>query len=177
MPTNRPVKTSAPLGEILESYTDIEDLAEEMNEWRESIPESLTSSEKYEQVDEATNALEEAAEALSDSCDRVLELLEEASIEEQLEGRLDAKATLVSVEVSYTERKMYKGYQEPRWVRLHNFNASVAAALDFLEQESTQERMRKVLSEESMGELSSLINEISGVLSDLEGVEFPSMYG
>ncbi len=45
----------------------VEDLKDEMEQWRDSIPENLQGGDKYSQVDDACNALEEIQSNLEQS--------------------------------------------------------------------------------------------------------------
>jgi len=160
MPTSRPVRTSHKLSEILDCYSDIEELKDEMEAWRDSIPGNFQSSDKYSQVDDAANALESGYSDLEDACDNIKKILEKFP-------------SILESDISYIEHKMYKGYNMPRWVRLANPVAAIEAAASFLEQAIPAEGM----SESDTEELKQYLDRIDGAVSDLNGVEFPSMYG
>jgi hypothetical protein len=160
MPTSRPVKTSDKLGDILDYYTDIGGLATEMEKWASSMPASLQGFEKHGQVGDAATSLDEGARGLEEFSDNVRPILE--SIPDILDK-----------EVSYTMNLMYKGYRMPRWVRLANPVAAYSAAVSLI-----KESMESwSLNEDKLDELKEWLNQIDEVISDLQGVEFPTMYG
>ena len=65
---------------ILESVQDLRDqlelLHDEEEEYRESIPENLQSSEKYEKADAAVYALSEAVESLENAAAEIESAME-----------------------------------------------------------------------------------------------------
>lgn len=167
MPTSRPVQTHNTLGEILEYYSDIDDLKDEMEEWRDNMPDSLQSSDKYSQVDEAANTLDNAHGELEEACDAIKRFLEKIPADKDNKLILDTP-------VGYTEHKMYKGYQMPRWVRLANPCAAIEEAMQFIEDHVAE--ISVVLSENDMQELVDHKKQVDDALGDLQGVEFPSMF-
>jgi hypothetical protein len=162
MPTSRPVQTQSKLGEILEYYSDIEDLGNEMEEWRDNMPDSLQSLGKYQQVEEAADALASAASELEEACTGIKEILKKTP-------------TILNVNIKYTYHKMYKGYQMPRWVRLANLCAALEAAMQFLE--GPFGIKPRDVSEEDFSALKSYMEQVDTALSDLQGVDFPTMFG
>lgn len=177
MPTSRPVQTSGKLGEILEYYPDVEDLKDEMEEWRDNMPESLQSSDKYNQVDEAANTLGNAVDELEEACEGIKHLLEELPKDA-------GEMSFLDLDIHYTEHKMYKGYLMPRWVRLANPCAALESAVRYIEDHTehiAKDLASKDLSvdrtEDYTAELESYIKQVDDALGDLQGVEFPSMFG
>lgn len=170
MPTSRPAQTFDKLADILTCYSDIEELKDEMEEWRDNMPESLQSSDKYSQVDEAANTLEGAASTLEEGCDQIKLILEKIPVSKD-EGEM----SILEMAIHYTEHKMYKGYNTPRWVRLANPCAALEAAMQFIE--SHMESLEKDLPEEQARELDYHKKQVDEALSDLQNVEFPSMFG
>ena len=168
MPTSRPVQTQGKLGDILSWYSDIEELKDEVEEWRDSIPENLQSSDKYSQIDELVDKLGNAARELEDSCNRIETILEEIP---KGPGGVSVLNTLIR----YTEHKMYKGYPTPRWVRLANPCAALGAAMQFIE--DYIEEHGESLSKDYVDELQSIVESVNNTLEDIEGVEFPTMFG
>jgi len=161
MPTSRPVRISAKLGEILDCYSDVDDLKTEMVEWLDSIPDSLSSSDKASQIEDAANTPELGHSALEDACGTIKSILEK-------------KAPLIlERDVSYIEHKMYKGYNMPRWVRLANPVAAIENAASVIEDMLPIEG----LDENDIDTIKYSLEEIDDAVSDLNGVEFPSMFG
>jgi len=160
MPTNRPVRTFDKLSEILDYYSDIEGLKDEMETWRDSIPDNLQSSDKYSQVDDVVDTLESSHSNLEDACDSIKKILEKFP-------------SILEADVYYIEHKMYKGCQMPRWVRLANPVGAIEAMASHIEQLMPIEDM----SEYDTEELKQCLGRIDDAVSDLNGVDFPSMYG
>lgn len=163
MPTSRPKQTHSTLGEILEFHTDIEGLKDEMEEWRDNMPESLQSSDKYSQVEEAADTLGNAASELEEACEGIKKILE-------------GDSAVLSAIIEYTEQKMYKGYNMPRWVRLANPCAALGAVVEFLKEQENNIK-KSLQNEEDRDQFSYCIDHIDDALSDLSGVEFPPMFG
>lgn len=168
MPTSRPMQTSGELGEILDYYSDVEDLKDEMEEWRDNMPESLQSSDKYSQVDEAADTLGSAHDDLEGACKGIKTLLEKIPVDED-------EISMLKLSVRYTEQKMYKGYPMPRWVRLNNPTAALSAVLDVLE--TYKDGILPHLTEEEKDLFAEHLKSADDALSDLQGVEFPTMFG
>jgi len=160
MPTSRPAPTSDKLSEILDYYSDVEELKDEMETWLDSIPDSLQSSDKYSQIDDAVNTLESGYSGLEDACGGIKEILEKFP-------------SILDADVHYIEHKMYKGYQMPRWVRLANPVGAIEAMASHIEKLMPIEGMSEYDAEELKQHLSGIDDAVSG----LNGVEFPSMYG
>ena len=172
MPTSRPVQTADKLSDILTYHTDIEELGDEMETWGESIPDALQSSDKASEIDEAKDTLHEAAKELEESCDALKAILEKLTPPANTLGILDSM-------VSYTEHKMYKGYNAPRWVRLSNPTAAIDAMHDFVENRvgSVEDAKLYTLVGEDLDNFKHHMGEIDDALRDLENVSFPGMYG
>ncbi len=184
MPTSRPMQASGKLSDILEYYTDIDDLKTEMEEWRDNVPDSLQSSDKYSQVDEAAETLGNAASELEEACNGIKRLLErltkgkgETNILDRIKklSKGEVETDFLDTVIGYTEHRMYKGYNMPRWVRLANPCAALEAVVEFAEDRT--EDISRDLGEEYSGELKSYIEQLESALGDLQNVEFPSMFG
>lgn len=160
MPTSRPVQTTKKLSEILDEYEEISCLSEEIAEWRDSLPDSLSGSDKYSTLDELANTLDEEARNLEAIGDAIHPILE------KVPGVLDK-------EIQYHKHLMYKGYSEPRWVRLANAVAAYEAAFTFI-----KDSMESwPLEDSELDELRGNLDNSEDSISELESVEFPSMYG
>lgn len=168
MPTSRPMQTSGKLGEILEYYSDIDELKGEMEEWRDNTPESLQSTDRYSMVEQAAETLGGAHSVLEEACSGVKKILESIPTDEN-------EMSVLDLPVAYTEYKMYKGYHMPRWVRLANPCAALEAAMGLLD--TYKEGILPYLTEENKDSLAEHIGQIGDALSDLQSVEFPTMFG
>lgn len=59
------------IGGIERLRSDLEDLMQEEEEYRDNMPENLQGSERYERADEAVTAMEDAVSNLSDAIDNI----------------------------------------------------------------------------------------------------------
>ena len=160
MPTSRPVQTSSKLDDILDEFQNISELSEEMVEWRDKIPDSLQGSDKYSRVDDAANLLDDGARALEEFSDNI-------------KPALDGIPGILDTEIKYTMHMMYKGYQEPRWVRLANALAAFEAAAQFI----TDSVNSWNLGDTELENVKAYLSGADDAISDLQQVEFPSMFG
>ncbi len=189
MPTSRPVQTADKLADILTYASDVTELTEEMSAWRESIPEALSGSDKASAIEEAESTLEDKGQVLDDELDAIQKILA------QLEpfNAIDGKPPVLESMISYTEHKMYKGYNAPRWVRFSNPVEAIRAAMTFIEnnvgydaatemkltpiEAVLHKSMKYPISKEVDEELKGHLKEVDDALSDLDNVDFPTMYG
>lgn len=178
MPTSRPIPAQGTLGEILNTYSDIEELKDEMEEWRDNMPEGLQSSDKYSQVGEVADTLGNAASTLEESCNQIWLILEK--LPEVPRPGIQYGVRILDTPIKYTEYKMYKGYSTPRRVRLANPCAALEAAMQFVEsllEVFDKDKDMKELPKGLVEELEYHKGQIDNALSDLQNVEFPSMFG
>lgn len=115
-------------------YSEIEDLASEMENWKDLIPENLQSSDKYYAVEEAYDLLQNAVDTLSG---------------------------LGAVTMDSEQDRLYYKFME-------------------IDPEDITEKLQEQfnsLVEDVGSELESLADDIDSVIGDLEGVEFPGMFG
>lgn len=149
-------------GAIGDAYSEFQSLRDEMSEWRDSLEDKLSHTQKYEEVSSA-------ADALDGFCD------DEPDVPEGLDG-----AVKTTQQVSAR-----KGRGESRAVRCSNALSLLGAAIAVVE-----ETIEKIDGEadEKTGELSEELEEEKATLEELkdhlenaaqeaEGVEFPGMYG
>ena len=136
--------------------TEIEDLKEEIESWRDSLEgTSLASSAKYDALDEAVGTLSEA-----DNID-FADIWEEVD-----EGHIDLIKNLTfTVSQSYQPSKSHKLGRS--W-RLSNWVSMVVTALETVEEYYSQHP--EIDAPDALTSIKDTINEI-------EQVEFPTMYG
>lgn len=156
------VKIEATIPEAFENARgEVDCLMEEMNEWRDNMEEKLSHTDKYEQVSECADALENISSNLSD-----LELPEEfAGIK--------------------TEYSYYKPYSrtESRATRAGAACAALECVKEVLDgkiAELEEKELEAVLSKEDEDRLEALIemcDTINEQTGELENVEFPGMFG
>ena len=63
-PTSRAARLSEAEGQVDDARSTVEELKDEMESWRDSIPENLQGGEKYSAVEECIGNLEEIQNAL-----------------------------------------------------------------------------------------------------------------
>ena len=153
---NHPVEGTVE-GFLEDAMSTVEELRDEMSEWRDNIEEGFSHTEKYERVSEAADALEvEAPEAPSSA--------EEVKCNTTIDTRRSAGS---------------------RTARLANALNLLYAARDaaenhkgLLESEQSEEQggENDDLGDE-IGDLETFLGEMDDLISQLEGVEFPGMFG
>lgn len=147
----RIVSIDSTVGALLtEAFGEVEDLANEMAEWRDNMPESLQGSDKYERVSECAEMLEnQHSEDPGAPTDEVS-----------------------SLPCSYNESK--KGKKSSRQMRLTNATAKMDAAREAMQQYFDE--LPDDEAEENT-DLKDLIEKIEEIVNELEQVDFPGMMG
>lgn len=138
------------LDAILEALSDVEGLGQEMRDWADGMPDALQGGSKYDEVNEAADTLEE--QGGNDPIDM-----------ETMAFLNDVKVTIQDP----TPRK--RGYS--RDARLSHARdilyAVVAGLLEYYIDKHTPEA----------GIAESLKDDVETIVSELEGVTFPGMFG
>lgn len=129
------------------AFAEVESLASEMSEWRDSLEESFSHTEKYSQVSEAADLLESAT---------------------------DPSLDLPQADVVWTEYVPRRKRRNPsRASRLGNATSALNASVEVLRGLSEEEG----ITEEQSQEYNEFAEEIEGLAGELELVEFPGMFG
>lgn len=141
-------------GSVLEAIegavSEIETLKDEMEQWRDGMEEKLSHTDKYQEVSDACDVLEEAYDKLQGI--------------ELPEG--------FDPQITYIETKPYGKKPEPRWMRWSNVQTMLAAAL-----EAVQDREHVAVKPEGeeddtdWDEIENSLDEASNL-----DVNFPGMY-
>jgi chromosome segregation ATPase len=155
---------------------EIESLSDEMSSWRDNMEgTNLEYTSKYETVSESADMLEDQLGSLENVISEI----------EEIEG-FDLQKT---TEVTLTESR-----KPSRRDRLDMATAYLSAAKDELQDQvdEMREKVRQleeldVLTPEQKEEMDKLeqsadsmedqLNELDNIISELEGIEFPGMYG
>lgn len=151
-PAPREVGLLDAIGEVM---ADAEELGQEMRDWADNMPESKQSSQKYDEVSECADTLENVAG-------------NDPVTSETMSFLNDIKITIQDL----TPRR--RGYS--RASRLAQALGVLSDVINALEEfkpddKDAKERLRK---EETAGGLRDALEEEQG---NLEGVEFPGMFG
>lgn len=160
MPTSRQVHALTVLEDILDKYWVAAEIATELTNWRDKMPSSLSKSAKRDQLNRAITALEEGAIGLEQFSDNISPILE------AIPGTLDS-------DIRYTIHLMYKGYRTPRWVKLANLIAAYKASVETIKGLANTSD----LDDATKDSIESYLNDVGGVISDMEKVEIPKMFG
>jgi len=162
------IHNANPLRESLTDYNDIDSLREEMSEWRDNIEENFSHTSKYEEVDEAANALEDGYNELESAISE-LETALKGTMSELLEDK---------VEVTYTTYTPYGKRGPSRTMRLSNQAASLEAAFSVIEDEISQatEGIPTDGDTEKVETLRGHLDEARAALETLTDVSFPGMF-
>lgn len=145
-----------------DAKADIESLRDEMTEWAENMESNnMEGLPKYEEVNEAKEALESACDSLD---------------EVEISNLPDA---LRETEVSYTEARPYGRKPEPRWMRLSNCVSMLRAAKDAVtaaEEAETANEGQTDDDEQEEVDFGTIGNGIGDAIDYAESVSFPGMY-
>ena len=146
-------------GFVEDAYSTITDLQSEMQEWADNMEEKFSSTEKYGRISEAAETLGN----YTDSPD-VPEYLAELPAEAVLDNKKNpSRATRCGNATCYLDGAL----------------GSIEAFLEALEKKDSPEATSKT--PEQIEEIKSEVEELQGTLdeckSEIEGVEFPGMYG
>lgn len=152
---------------ITEAYSDIEELGGEMRSWYDNMPESLQGGDKGSMVDECANALE------SESAPDVDEVLQQLSVlyipRQDSDSRADRLANAISL------------LEEVKSV-LENLDTDdepdeEAEAADEREEQAADKQETVANARAFGGSADELISSLDSTIGNLDGLEFPSMFG
>lgn len=149
---------SDPVSALGDALSEIENLASEMTDWRDNMGQydGLSATQKYEEVQTAADTLEEQQSELED-------------IQSGL-GDLDGMEDIEIVARPPFDPYFY-GYSMGRARRLSNALADLNAATEGIE----LYRAKDDTSSEDSETAEDLFNRIGDVISELEGVDFPTL--
>lgn len=151
--------TSTVRSAVEDGIMELQSLQEEMEFWKDGLEEKLSHTEKYSQVEEASDLLSNAQE-------------------------VDVPDSVADLEVSYS---MMSKRREPRWMRCANAIAGLQAALDSMS--ARRDELNELINDdatseddadthqETVDEIESALDELQSIVDECEGVEFPGMYG
>lgn len=142
-------------GAIGNAISEVENLRDEMTEWKDNLEEKFSATEKYERVSEAADALE-------DVCNTSLE------IPELPKGMLD--------EVTWNT---YKKSKKSRRDRAGDAQLALQAAIEhvnnFIDEHDDDED--ECYKDSSLDDWKLLVETLEEVNDNLDGVEFPGAFG
>lgn len=163
----RKYKTTAHKSKLGESCTDfgeIEELKDEMGEWRDNLEgNDMTHLPKYEEVSEAADTLDNAWSELETYG---------ADLESALEGTEHAEA-----EIEYTQMTPYKGRSYPRWMRMANSVAPLRAVVEYIDAIEDPADGDESPEAEKIQAIKEAASSVADQLDELDNVEFPGMFG
>lgn len=153
-----PRAINASVGSALDHDADIRLLADEMTEWQENLEgANMEHLPKYDEVMETAETLSEAADSIEGAAATIRELIEE--------GAIDDSAT-----VSVSEITPYGRKAPPRWMQLSNALSALQSVVDHLEGIGIDD------ADDEDATVREAADELASAISELEGVDFPSMY-
>jgi len=142
-------QTSTVLGAVEEAQSVAEELKDELENWRDSLPENLQSGEKADALEEAINALEEAIDKLQEVQDS------------------DQQAVL-DYAITYSQvvypKSMYMSRAKRLEVAISGLGGVPSEMPDDLE-----------IPEDDQDDADEVFNNVSEALDGLQSVEFPAM--
>lgn len=132
-----------------DAFSEVENLADEMRSWYDNMPENLQQGDKGCRVDEAASALENVQR---------LELPECLNSERKISvGRIDGRKTSRAARLSEA---------------VNLLELVKADAEQFVHDE-----LEEGDEDNEADEVNSFVNELQQAIDELEGVEFPGMFG
>jgi len=144
------------LTDALSTYQDVENLRDEMVEWRDNLDGAgMDHMPKYEEVSECCDVLDCYDELQSD-CEE---------LEQMLEG-----TDLAGVMVTSQDMQPYKGRGFPRWMQMSNALAPIRAACEHLTSQEAEDNT------EALTDIIAKAAEVEAHCETLEGAEFPGMF-
>jgi len=130
-----------------DAFSEIETLGEEMREWADNMPESLQGGDKYSTIDETANMLDEA---------------------------VGEKPEILSVLVGVSVLHIPSVAIVSRADRCYEATAALDSVGSYLEDVIDELDVKSGEAFDALQEYKGMIQEIS---SNLEGAEFPGMFG
>lgn len=169
--------------DILDCGNVLEDLAEQMGEWRDNLEgNEMTHLPKFDEVNEAADALENADGEIQQAATDLSNALVKAGA-----------ATVLDTSINYILMQPYKGRGEPRWMQRDNAIAGLQAVVEFLDDEDNLTKLddndepitRKdgdgedipVYYSDDNDDITSCQSELSDAVEEATSVEFPGMFG
>lgn len=73
-PESRSDRANLAISFVEDAMATIEELKEELESWKDSIPENLQNSDKYSQLEESISTMENVINSLSESIDGISEI-------------------------------------------------------------------------------------------------------
>ena len=154
------------LTDALSSFQGVEDLREQMNEWRENMEgASMEHMPKYEEVQECCETLD-CYDELETSANELETLVDGLKVRGPSGGRV----LLTAANITTTDMVPYKGRGEPRWMTLSNSITPVQAACQYIEEHVDED------DSEQHAEVLATARAITDLCEQLEGAEFPGMF-
>ncbi len=143
------VQCEAALDEVLDA-AELESLRDEMTDWRDNMEGTgLENTDKFEQVSEAADILEEQVYVLSDAIDSL---------------NLSGHGDLANAAVKWAEQHPYGKRAWPRWLRHSTAVPQLTAALAVLAEADGADKYAEQR------------NDIETAIDELNTVEYPTMF-
>ena len=135
---------------------DLESLTQEMTDWRDNMDGSgLENTSKFESVSTAADSLESG------------------------NGNMESVEIPESIKADTVEWTEFK-HADARWRRLSNLLGAINAVKEHASEKADQLRSPAegvAPNEDAAQELDEFVSSIEDVVSEIEGVDFPGMYG
>lgn len=148
------------LSEALGHPGDLDDLRDDMTEWRDNLESGgLEHTDKYQAVSEAADALESICSEMESACEALLEALKDHPV--------------LDIEIDVSTMRPY-GRSPARWLRLENATSPVQAALGKLCVEIPEPTKGEETKE---NEIYEALEDVQSQLDECRNVSFPGMYG
>jgi len=150
---------------VLFAYADIGELADEMGEWRDNLEEKFSNTQKYSDVEEVASALEEYREEPS-ALDEARQYFDGITVEYDIGVKKDGRSV------------------PSRGARLGNAVSMLSSVADYLEMRIDNTDPEKPARGETaeglrdeIAALEGLRDSLQDTIDNIEGVNFPGMFG
>lgn len=176
--------TTSAEGLVDEANDEISALKDEIEAWKESIEENFSGSEKYSQLEEALDLLEQYSELEWPSEIEDFGVLYVPPVPKVFRGRVTHSRAARLNEACDKLQTVMDGLEEEKTARVEKLRGLLD---DLAEVERTDEQKQQFCDEHGISgdedpdsletEYDNFIGEIENNKSEVEGVEFPGMYG
>lgn len=146
-----PPRTMTVVDAVSEAWGIIEELGEEMEDWRANMEDKFSTTDKYSRVEEAAQTLQGESEPTEPDSDTV-------------------KAITVTIQDPKPRRRSYS-----RADRLSQATSLLEACEGALDEFASSDDPKT--SEDDASEADSYKNDIETLRNNVEGVDFPGMFG
>lgn len=159
-------------GAVSDAFSDLESLRDEMTDWRDAMEDKLSHTDKYSQVSDTADALD----VVDNTIDVPAEIQGVAIQAGQMVNRNKRKGCSRSVRCSNVGMLLEAAKEGAEVVLTDGVDEGDEELPELLEEDIARgERM--LLTAELRQAIEQFVDEVSELIDNLSGLEFPGMYG